>query len=154
MVASVAVAGLLFGGASPALADGGGDRHKKDDKGHGRYDERKNGEVDVVVKYRHHGYWKSKTYEDQTLKEAASKAKEKCHGGDWWDYYKDARKVDRTGKSDKVCEKRYVKVYFEQDEDKDRHWDKDKGHDKDHGKDKHDDKDKDKDKDHRKYKKH
>ncbi|WP_368799236.1 hypothetical protein [Kocuria oxytropis] len=88
--------------------------------------------MDVVVKYRHHGHWKSRTYEDKSLKQAASIAKEKCHGGDWWGYYKDARKVDRTGKSDKVCDKRYVKVYFEQDEDKD--WDHD--HDHDHGKDK------------------
>ncbi|WP_344119127.1 hypothetical protein [Kocuria aegyptia] len=119
MVASVAVAGLLFGGASPALAHGD-DYHDKHDKGHGWHDERKNDEVDVVVKYKHYGHWKTKTYEDKSLKEAASIAKEKCHGGDWWEYYKDARKVDRTGKSDTACEKRYVKVYFEQDKD----WDK------------------------------
>lgn len=129
MVASVAVAGLLFGGAAPAMAGGDDERNKKHDKGHGRYDERKNDKVDVVVKYRHHDHWKTKTYEDKSLKEAASKAKEKCHGGDWWDYYKDARKVDRTGKSDKVCEKRYLKVYFEQDKDEDEDKDKDWGKD-------------------------
>ena len=134
LVASVAVAGLLFGGAAPALADGGGGHDRGKDKEHGWSDERKNDEVDVVVKYRHHGHWKSKTYEDKSLKEAASKAKEKCHGGDWWEYYKDARKVDRTGKSERVCEKRYVKVYFEQDDDDDRHWDHDKNKGK--GKDK------------------
>ncbi|WP_298582427.1 hypothetical protein [uncultured Kocuria sp.] len=138
LVASVAVAGLLFGGAGPALADGGGDREKdKDkDKRHSRYDERKNGEVDVVVNYRHKGHWRTKTFEDKSLERAASIAKEKCHGGDWREYYRDARKVDRTGKTDKVCNKRYVKVYFEQDEDKDRHWDKDNGKDKGKGRDK------------------
>lgn len=127
MVASVAVAGLLFGGAAAPAFAGGDDGHDKG-KGHGKKDERKNDEVDVVVKYKHRGEWKTHRYEDKSLHEAASKAKEKCHGGDWREYYKDARKVDRTGKSEKVCEKRYVKVYFEQD--KDRHWDKDKGKDK------------------------
>lgn len=127
MVMSVAVAGLLLGGAGPALADGNKGDHRKDDgKGHSKKDERKNDEVDVVVKYKHRGEWKTHRYEDKSLHEAASKAKEKCHGGDWREYYQDARKVDRTGKSEKVCEKRYVKVYFEQDKDwrKDDHKDK------------------------------
>ncbi len=131
MVASVAVAGLLFGGAAAPAFAGGDDGHDNGKgHGHGKKDERKNDEVDVVVKYRHHGHWKSRTYEDKSLKQAASIAKEKCHGGDWWDYYKDARKVDRTGKSDRVCDKRYVKVYFQQDEDKDRDHDHGKGKDK------------------------
>jgi hypothetical protein len=130
LVASVAVAGLLLGGAGPALADGKDDR-RGDDKGHSKKDERKNGEVDVVVKYKHRGDWKTKRYEDKSLEKAASIAKEKCHGGNWREYYRDARQVDRTGKSDKVCQKKYVRVYFEQDED--RRWDKDKG---DKGKDK------------------
>lgn len=129
LVASVAVAGLLFGGAAPAVAGGEDHGDHDKDKRQSKHDERKNGEVDVVVKYRHHGHWKTKTYEDKSLEKAASIAKEKCHGGNWREYYKDARQVDRTGKSDKVCEKRYVKVYFEQDED--RHWDKDKDKDKD-----------------------
>ena len=132
--ASVAVAGLLFGGAAPAFAGHDDDNGKDDGKKHSKHDERKNGEVGVVVKYKHRGDWKTKRFEDKSLEKAASIAKEKCHGGDWREYYKDARKVDRTGKSDKVCEKRYVKAYFEQDED--RHWDKDWDKDKDRGKDK------------------
>ncbi|MFF0904324.1 UNVERIFIED_CONTAM: hypothetical protein RF653_11675 [Kocuria sp. CPCC 205316] len=50
---------------------------------HGRYGEHKNGGVDVVVEYRHHGHWTTKTYEDTSLEKAASIAKEKCHGGNW-----------------------------------------------------------------------
>lgn len=128
MVMGVAVAGLLLGGAGPALADGNkGDHGKDDGRGHSKKDERKNDEVDVVVKYKHRGEWKTHRYEDTSLHDAAYKAKEKCHGGDWREYYKDARKADRTGKSEKVCEKRYVKVYFEQDKDRDRdkNWRKD-----------------------------
>ncbi|MEX5300012.1 hypothetical protein RCG67_14670 [Kocuria sp. CPCC 205292] len=139
MVASVAVAGLLFGGASPALADGGKDE-RGNGHGHSWSKNRNDGEVKVVVKYKKDHGWKSYSKDGVSLKRAASIAKDKCHGGDWWDYYKDARKVDRTGKSDKVCGKRYVRVYFEQDRD----WDKgkdDKG--KDWGK---DDKGKGKDK--------
>ena len=162
-LAGAALAGLLVtGGASaPAFAgdnkddDKGSYSHDKDhDKDHGkdhgkdkdRDDETKNGEVDVKVKYRHHGKWKVKEYEDVSLKKAASIAKDKADGGKWDKYYRDAKYTDKTDKTVKTVDKKWVKVYFEQDEDKDyghgHDKDKDKGHDKGKGYDK--DKDKDK----------
>lgn len=127
MVASVAVAGLLFGGAAtPVFAGNDARDHDKGDH-HSWSKNRHDGEVKVIVKYKKGNYWKSYEKDGASLKHAASIAKEKCHGGDWWDYYKDARKVDRTGKSDRVCDKRYVKVYFEQDTDRDKDHDHAKG---------------------------
>ena len=152
-LAGAALAGLLVtGGASaPAFAgdnkddDKGSYSHDKDhDKDHGkdhgkdkdRDDETKNGEVDVKVKYRHHGKWKVKEYEDVSLKKAASIAKDKADGGKWDKYYRDAKYTDKSDKTVKTVDKKWVKVYFEQDEDKDygHGHDKDKGHDKGHGK--------------------
>lgn len=129
MVAGVAVAGLLFGGAAPAVAgDDHGDRGK--DRHHSKYSGYKNNKVDVVVEKRHRGEWKKERYEGKSLERAASIAREKCDGGSWKEYYRDAHRVDRGGDKDRVCKKRYVRVYFEQD----KRWDKDhdKGH---HGKD-------------------
>ena len=139
-LAGAALAGLIVtGGASaPAFAgddkgdDKGGYSH---DKGHDRKDERNNDQVDVVIKYKnHHGKWEKKEYEDVSLKKAASIAKDKADGGKWDKYYRDAKYTDKSDKTVKTVDKKWVKVYFEQDEDKDHGHDKD--HDKDHGKDK------------------
>ena len=106
-LAGAALAGMLVASSFSTPAFAGGD--------HG--DERKNGEVDVVVKYRHHGEWKTKEYDDVELKKAASIAKDKADGGDWHKYYRDAKYTDKTDKSVKTVDKKRVKVIFEQDED-------------------------------------
>ena len=102
-----ALAGMLVTSSFSTPAFAGGD--------HG--DERKNGEVDVIVKYHHHGEWKTKEYEDVELKKAASIAKDKADGGDWHKYYRDAKYTDRTDKTVKTVDKKWVKVLFEQDDD-------------------------------------
>jgi hypothetical protein len=118
-LAGTALAGLLVAGGASAPAFAG------DDNG-GHKDERNNGQVDLVIKYKnHHGKWEKKEYEDVSLKKAASIAKDKADGGKWDKYYRDAKYTDRTGKTVHTVDKHKVDVYFKQDEDK-RH---------DHGKD-------------------
>ncbi|MGX5359720.1 hypothetical protein [Kocuria sp. KH4] len=111
-----ALAGLLVAGgfSAPAYA---ADDHGHDKGGHSHEDERKNGEVDVVVKYRHHGEWKVREYNDVELKKAASMAKDKADGGDWHKYHRDAKYSDRTDKTVKTVDKKGLKVLFKQDDD-------------------------------------
>lgn len=114
-LAGAALAGMLMTGAfaTPAVAhDDKNDKYDREYK-----DERKNYEVDVIVKYKKHGHWKTKEYEDVRLKRAASIANDKCGDDDWREHFHDAKYTDRTGKTVKTCHERWVKVYFEQDED-------------------------------------
>lgn len=142
LVASVAVAGLLFGGAGPALADGGRD-YKKDDT------------IKVIVVEKHDKSGKKKVVHEKkvNLREAARYADKKCDRGHYWYFYNIAKKVeDKDKKWVKVCsyDHRHNKnkdyyVYFS-DVDKKHHdgWDGKKD-DKDDGwknKDKKDKKDK------------
>ncbi|HST71322.1 MAG TPA: hypothetical protein VLK55_02600 [Kocuria rosea] len=153
-LAGAALAGLLVtGGASaPAFAgddkgdDKGGYSHDHKDKGKGKDhkgrhhdhdDERKNGEVDVHIKYKdRHGKWHKKHYEDVSLKKAASIAEHKGDD-DWKKYYRDAKYTDKTGKTVHTVDEYKVDVWFKQDnDDHDHDHDHDKGHGKghDHGK--------------------
>lgn len=135
MVASVAVAGLLLGGAGPALADG--DRHRSNNDN--------NIKVTLVEKHAKSG--KKKTIEEKrvNLKEAARYADRKCDRGDYWHFYKKAKWVEEENKEwVKVCsyDHRHNKhkdyyVYFTDVDKKHHHdWDdnKDKGKDKGNGK--------------------
>ncbi|GEO95691.1 hypothetical protein [Kocuria turfanensis] len=117
-LAGAALAGMLVvsGFSAPAFA-GGDNGHDKGGHSHHDEDERKNGEVDVVVKYYHHGEWKVREYNDVELKKAASMAKEKADGGDWHKYYRDAKYSDRTDKTVKTVDKKGLKVLFKQDDD-------------------------------------
>jgi hypothetical protein len=94
LVASVAVAGLLLGGAGPALADGGRDYKKKDDT------------IKVILVEKHAKSGKKKTVEEKrvNLKEAARYADRKCDRGNYWDFYKKAKWVEEKDKEwVKVC---------------------------------------------------
>lgn len=127
MVAGVAVAGLLLGGAGPALADGNRHHNKNDNT------------IKVILVEKHVKSGKKKTVEEKrvNLKEAARYADRKCDRGDHRDFYDKAKWVEEKDREwVKVCsyDHRHNKnkdyyVYFS-DVDKKHHqdWDdRDKG---------------------------
>ncbi|MFI7496790.1 hypothetical protein ACH9D2_18975 [Kocuria sp. M4R2S49] len=87
------MAGLLFGGTAPALADGG--------KSH-----RGDSTVKVIVVEKHQKSGKKKIVHEKKvgLKEAAHYADEKCDHGSYWYFYKKAKWVeDENEEWKKVC---------------------------------------------------
>lgn len=133
MVASVAVAGLLVGGAAPAFANNDHQRHG----GH------KSDTITVVVEKYHEKSGKTHLEEKKELRhrEAARYAAKKCDKWRHVDRYEHtAKKVEKWNnhhKREYICSydhrnNKHVEyhVYFKDNDRGDRHWD----HDKDRGK--------------------
>ncbi|MFE7630658.1 hypothetical protein [Kocuria sp. NPDC057446] len=92
MVASVAVAGLLFGGATPALASG--------DKDSERYHKYGDNKIKVLV-VKHHKKSDHKWVVDHdilSVKEAAEYAGEKCDVKKWWKFLDEAKDTEKYNK--------------------------------------------------------
>lgn len=92
LVASAAVAGLMVGGAGPAVADGG--------KHHGHSGKHWDDKVSVLI-VKHHkrsGHKNVVDYEVLSVKKAAKYAAEKCDVKEWWTFLDEAKGTEKHNK--------------------------------------------------------